>query len=154
MPILSGVKTIVVRFKQTLLVILGSFFLFPLDGQAETLSIFISMSMPATSLKQWSEQACQLKAPLLLRGLVNDSMKATIQALVPLTTSMPAIQIDPVSFDNFGINKVPAVVLSDGDTFDVVYGDQSLRSALWQIEMKGQLSDEAKRLREQLEAAQ
>lgn len=149
MPILSGVKEIAVSRAKKLFAMTALFF-YCTSANAADVFIFVSFSMPQNSLKQWTMQAKKIDAPLLLRGLVDNSMKKTLQQLISIQGMQPGVQIDPEHFKEFGITKVPAVVLSDGLKFDVVYGDQSLQSALWQIQMKGELSEEAKILREKL----
>ena len=39
--------------------------------------IFISFSMPEESLKQWIAQAQRIHAPLIIRGLINNSFTET-----------------------------------------------------------------------------
>ena len=149
MPILSGVKKIAV-FLARKFIAMTALFCICASVNAADVFIFVSFSMPENSLRQWTMQAKKIDAPLLLRGLVDNSMKKTLQQLTSIQGMEPGMQIDPEHFKEFGVTKVPAVVLSDGLKFDVVYGDQSLQSALWQIQMTGALSDEARVIREKL----
>ncbi len=110
------------------------------------LLIFISFSMPEQSLKLWAEQASKIKAPLVLRGFVENSIQATTQKAFECFGSegMPELLVDPEAFERFAIETVPAVVAvldKDASTndegepltepvFEVVYGDTSLEDAL------------------------
>lgn len=111
------------------------------------LLVFISFSMPEQSLKLWAEQASKIKAPLVLRGFVENSIQATTQKAFELFGSdgMPELLVDPEAFERFAIENVPAVVAVSQLTgsspndhvepaveppFEVVYGDTSLEDAL------------------------
>jgi len=107
------------------------------------LLVFVSFSMPKTALKEWLVQAEKAKARVLIRGLYNGSLRQTIQQIQELVveTKTTGMEIDPLSFTDYGIKSVPAVVLSshiksDAD-FDVVYGNGGLLAALEQIETHG-----------------
>lgn len=82
--------------------------------------IFISFSMPESSLRSLLTEAARTDSPLVLRGLVDNSMKRTVARLGELlgtkdgdTTGAPtpSLAIDPTLFERFGIHKVPAFVL-------------------------------------------
>jgi conjugal transfer pilus assembly protein TrbC len=114
--------------------------------------LFVSSSMPATSLTQWFIQAQRLGAVVILRGLVNNSLLATKAWLKPFIEQIQdegGIEINPVAFEAFGILQVPAVVVTTGKlqclsnehciapSFDVVYGNMSLYEALNAIAERG-----------------
>lgn len=118
----------------------------PVNTQNQTtthLLVFVSFSMPKPALKEWLIQAEKAKARVLIRGLYNGSLRQTIQKIQELVveTKTSGMEIDPVSFTDYAINSVPAVVLSSnikGDAdFDVVYGNGGLFAALEQIETHG-----------------
>lgn len=82
--------------------------------------IFISLSMPEASLRSLLVEAARTDSPLVLRGLVENSMKRTVARLSELlgtqdddTTGAPtpSLAIDPTLFERFDIDKVPAFVL-------------------------------------------
>lgn len=114
--------------------------------------IFVSFSMSDTSLKQWMRQAEIIHAPVVIRGLINNSLKDTIHKMAELTKdNHGGVQLDPTLFRRFQINQVPAVVVWDEkqclpsqsciDNFDVVYGNVTLDFALQKIvDQKGSLS--------------
>ena len=72
--------------------------------------VFISLSMPETSLKSLAQEAERYQTILVLRGLVKDSFKETAQALQHLGLSA---QINPEAFDLYRINQVPTFVWVD-----------------------------------------
>jgi conjugal transfer pilus assembly protein TrbC len=100
--------------------------------------------MPKTSIKEWMNEAEKAHASIQIRGLVNNSFKETIQRMSDLTKdNHGGLQINPKLFEQFQIDKVPAVVVT-ADTscpsnisciapFDVIYGDVTLAYALQKI---------------------
>ncbi len=115
------------------------------EASSEQVLIFISSSMPVESLKQWFIQAQNIHAPVILRGLVQNSLPATQQWLATIVGTNAVqygVQIDPVAFERYDIEQVPAVVVSSKTTtcpvnmscpapsFEVVYGNIGLPKAL------------------------
>jgi|GEM_PF-2276008 len=107
--------------------------------------VFVSFSMPKTSLQQWLVQAQKVKANLVLRGLVDNSFTVTTKRLQELFKQQPigGFLLDPTLFQRYGITKVPAVVIHDGtecqpdqsckENYAIFYGDTSLDFALTKI---------------------
>ncbi len=76
------------------------------------LMIFVSLSMPQATLQRLVDQAARAKASILLRGLVNGSMRDTVARVQGLIDHRQvAVQIDPQAFDRFAITRVPSFVL-------------------------------------------
>ncbi len=76
------------------------------------LLVFISLSMPAPALNRLLDQAQNTGATLVLRGLVNGSLRDTalrVQQLIG--TRQVSVQIDPEAFDRHAIQQVPTFVL-------------------------------------------
>src|ERR1700677_3171971 len=108
--------------------------------------IFISFSMPMESLQAWSEQAQKIHAPLIIRGLLNDSFVDTQKAVKQMTIhSHGGVIIDPRLFQTYHITQVPAVLVRRSvvtticlpnqscwqpEEDEVVMGDVGLESAL------------------------
>lgn len=106
------------------------------------LLVFISLGMPKASLQRLVTQAAQARATLVLRGLHQGSMQATVARMHELIGSQRvAVQIDPTAFDRYGVVQVPTFVLARGgrsgvecaaetcaagDRFAKVAGDVSL----------------------------
>ncbi|MEM6485291.1 MAG: type-F conjugative transfer system pilin assembly protein TrbC, partial [Pseudomonadota bacterium] len=89
-----------------------------IGGGEEILSIYIfaSFSMPDASLKAVIEQAELAGAAVVLRGLVDDSVEATMQAVSNLygeDEQVAGAVIDPTLFERFSINQVPSFVVSE-----------------------------------------
>ena len=103
--------------------------------------LFVSFSMPETLLSQSFDQAEHLHVTVVFNGLIDNSMPKTASKLSKLTEQYPelSIQIDPVAFEDFGIDAVPALVVSQGPIFDVVRGNMALSDALALIHERGEL---------------
>ena len=113
--------------------------------------IFVSFSMPKQSLEQWLEVSHQLHIPLVLRGMIDNSIKKTEAAIIPLVKKVHGgFQINPVLFRSFDIQQVPAIVVvnhhgchtdaecGDKKQFDVIYGQTTMNYALSQLAEKGE----------------
>ena len=112
--------------------------------QSSPIIVFVSFSMPDASLKQWMRQAELIHAPVVVRGLVNNSFKETIKKMATFTRdNHGGVQLDPTLFKRFQINQVPAVVVwkdagclpsqSCIENYDVIYGDVELSYALKKV---------------------
>ncbi|TAM33224.1 MAG: type-F conjugative transfer system pilin assembly protein TrbC [Nevskiaceae bacterium] len=76
------------------------------------LLVLVSFSMPTDTLNALAEQAGKIGAPLVLRGLVGDSMEETAKRIAALRKSAgTSLAIDPTLFTRFGVDRVPTVVL-------------------------------------------
>ena len=73
----------------------------------DELMIFVSMSLPVTSLKQLFAQASKNNVRLIMRGLVNNSFKDTQRKIQELGI---IVDIDPTLFDKYQITQVPTFV--------------------------------------------
>ena len=86
----------------------------PRSGTAEIL-IFTSLSVPAASWRQWAREAARTGVPLVLRGVSEDGMRATVKRIGDrLGGAEAGVAIDPRLFRLFGIERVPAVVVAPG----------------------------------------
>lgn len=76
------------------------------------LFVFISLSMPQATLQRLVEQAARAQASLFIRGFAGGSLRATVAQVQGLIGQpQVAIQIDPLAFDRFAIERVPSFVL-------------------------------------------
>ena len=83
-------------------------------GTAELL-IFTSLSVPAASWRQWAHEAARMGAPLVLRGVGEGGLRATVKQIgARLGGAEAGVAIDPRLFRLFGIERVPAVVVVPG----------------------------------------
>lgn len=132
-------------------------------GGSSDLIVFVSFSMPDDLLIQYSKQAKEAGATLVLRGLYQDSLTKTQLKAAPLNPEMVGYEINPGLFRKFKVTRVPSIVLvdsrvtkvlEDGCALPGVYikvdGDVSIREALslmrWQGE-KNMSAIAAKRLK-------
>lgn len=112
------------------------------------LMIFVSLSMPEGSLTRLVYQAQRSGGVLVLRGLKNNSLKATAEALRKYEQLAKATwQINPPAFTKFRVKVVPTFVVAkskealspsvdgcaDPGAFAAVAGDVSLDFALEHI---------------------
>ena len=75
--------------------------------------IFVSFAMPEATLQRLVDQASGAGATLVLRGLINGSIRDTVTRMQALIGSRRvAVQIDPEAFDRYGITRTPTFVLS------------------------------------------
>lgn len=115
------------------------------------LIIFISLSMPANSLKQLDAQAREAGGLLVLRGLINNSYKDTVATLSGMTDKGINAVIDPRLFEVYAVEAVPAFVVNPNEVHpcfeskckmtplhDKISGDMSLEYALQQIAEHGE----------------
>lgn len=76
------------------------------------LLVFVSFAMPELTITRLLDQAARAQATVVLRGLVNGSIRDTVQRMQRLIGSRQvAVQIDPQTFDRFLIVRTPSFVL-------------------------------------------
>ena len=81
-------------------------------GTQPALKIFVTLAMPQASLKLLAAQAAKAQATIVIRGLKDDSMRATLAAVQGIIGERQvAWQIDPQAFARFRIERAPAFVL-------------------------------------------
>ena len=84
------------------------------DGTAEIL-VFTSLSVPAASWRQWAHDAANTGVPLVLRGVGEGGLRATVKRIGDrLGGAEAGVAIDPRLFRLFGIERVPAVAVVPG----------------------------------------
>ena len=116
---------------------------------AQGAMLFVSFSMPEELLLSLCDEAARLDVPVILKGLVEGDFKKTLDAIGRLQDKahkrhlrFDGLSLDPVWFEQFGIQSVPALVVTESvqgcesqsqcpnTGFDVVYGNVHLRRAL------------------------
>ena len=109
-------------------------------AHAERAYVFVSFSMPEQLLSETLQESTQYHLPVILNGLHHNSMPETMQKIMQLIQAAPQaqLQIDPREFERFSIHQVPALVVTNGDCFDVIYGNLPLSEGLSRIEQKGE----------------
>ena len=77
-----------------------------------SLLIFVSFSMPESTLDRLVNQASRVGATLILRGLVDGSLQKTVvRAQRLIGARQVGFQIDPQAFDRFAVDVTPTFVL-------------------------------------------
>lgn len=122
------------------------------------LQIFVSSSMPKPLLKDIAREASIYNGVLVFRGLPDGSVIKLTQLVSEISDEdyPAAMQIDDESFEMYGIDSVPAIVLSQGLGFgqinndiplhDKIYGNVLLKYALESFAKTGDLADKANEL--------
>ena len=111
--------------------------------QETDLFIFVSMSMHKDYLLELGIEAKERGGVVVLKGLVNDSFKKTVQELRFLLDEEIGVLIDPQLFEDHNIQHVPAFVLTDGKAVDSISGSVSFSYALNIFAENGSLKDDA-----------
>ena len=84
-------------------------------GNTPEILLFTSLSVPASSWRQWARDAARIGAPLVMRGVGEGSLRATVKRIGDRLGGHDAgVAIDPRLFRLFGIERVPAVVVVPG----------------------------------------
>ena len=104
--------------------------------------MFISFSMPKQLLAETVEDATRYQIPVILNGLYQDSMRDTMSKIFELSKNNPnlIVQIDPLAFERYHINQVPALVADNKTDFDVIFGNIPIARAMDEIKRFGQKS--------------
>jgi conjugal transfer pilus assembly protein TrbC len=93
--------------------------------------------MPEATLTRLVDQASRAGATLVLRGLVDGSLRETVERMQRLVgTRRVAVQIDPQAFDRYSVQRTPSFVIVRGGaasqpcgTGSCIAGDQYLLAA-------------------------
>ncbi|MGI9215326.1 MAG: type-F conjugative transfer system pilin assembly protein TrbC [Gammaproteobacteria bacterium] len=88
--------------------------------------IFVSFSMPKSSLKSLYSDSKLNNGVLLIRGLKNGSFKETAAYLKSLGIG---VEINPQAFKQYKIDKVPTILLLENEQFKSISGNVSLSYA-------------------------
>ncbi|MCE3045409.1 type-F conjugative transfer system pilin assembly protein TrbC [Legionella sp. 16cNR16C] len=116
---------------------------------AVQVSILVSFSMPETLLQETLKESAKLHIPAYLNGLYQDSMRETALKVMALSQRIPHLNlnIDPTLFERFGIQQVPALVVEEGNAFDVIYGHLSIEEGLARMAGRGEVDFSLKDIR-------
>ena len=88
--------------------------------------IFVSFSMPKSSLKSLYSDSKLNNGVLLIRGLKNGSFKETAAYLNSLGIG---VEIAPQAFKQYKIDKVPTILFLENEQFKSISGNVSLSYA-------------------------
>ncbi|MCG9658770.1 type-F conjugative transfer system pilin assembly protein TrbC [Vibrio mediterranei] len=133
---------------------------------APPLQIFVSLNMPQSSLIPLLRQASELGAPVMIRGVLPQGFKATIDAVYQLMAQMKqqhlpplgGVSIDPHAFTIWHVTRVPTFVLqptalnpaepspAEPGRADRLVGNLTPMAALKQFAISGEHSELARSL--------
>ena len=120
--------------------------------QGPEIIVFMSLSVPAASWREWSVEAARIGAPLVLRGVAPGGLRVTVKRVGAHLAEGAGAAIDPRLFRLFGIDAVPAVAVVPGGVppcttrgcsadpappHDVIGGNIGLDAALAAIALEG-----------------
>ena len=83
-------------------------------GGGPEVIVFMSLSAPAESWRQWSREAARIGAPLVLRGFGPEGLQAAVKRIGPYLDREGGAAIDPRLFRLFDITAIPAVAVVPG----------------------------------------
>lgn len=109
---------------------------------------FVSFSIPEEGLKRMLHETRQYGVPATLRGLINNDMKTTTDAVLQLVKDgvTDGIQIDPTLYSQYNIRSVPALVVRCQTGYDVVRGNIRLKQALEKVAETGDCAQTARQM--------
>lgn len=109
---------------------------------------FVSFAIPETGLKRMLTEARRYDIPAVLRGMVRNDMKATVDAVMSLVQdgSASGVAIDPNRYREYGITSVPSLVVYCQAGHDVIRGNLRLKQALGKVAEQGDCREEARAL--------
>ena len=88
------------------------------DAAESAVLVFVSFSMPKPSLQALLDDSARTGAPLVLRGMVDGSMKRTLQRIRDLVSDVtpqgpqPTLTLDPTAYERFQVKHVPSFIFA------------------------------------------
>ncbi|HBQ3910747.1 TPA: type-F conjugative transfer system pilin assembly protein TrbC [Klebsiella pneumoniae] len=118
------------------------------EKPAEGALYFVSFSIPEEGLKRMLHETRQYGIPATLRGLVNNDMKTTTDAVLQLVKDgvTDGVQIDPTLYTQYSIRSVPSLVVRCQDGYDVVRGNIHVKQALEKVAQTGDCAQVARQI--------
>ncbi|HEY3616902.1 MAG TPA: type-F conjugative transfer system pilin assembly protein TrbC [Candidatus Sulfotelmatobacter sp.] len=111
---------------------------------------FVSLGIPKEGLLPMLQAAHRYGIPATLRGLIHNDMRQTASMMFELSKEDKniGVQIDPTLYSDYGINVVPALVVTCPGHVDVIRGSLPLKQALEKVAEQGDCALTAKKLLE------
>lgn len=114
------------------------------------LRIFVSSSMPLSSIRQYFKDSGKYKAILVLKGLPNNSFKQLTQFVQVIGSKERGnLIMDERLFEQFKVGTVPTIILAANGKTDQLVGNVTTAYALELFASCGELAAEAKQLLEE-----
>ena len=118
------------------------------EKPAEGALYFVSFSIPEEGLKRMLHETRQYGIPATLRGLVNNDMRTTTDAVLQMVKDgvTDGVQIDPTLYTQYGIRSVPSLVVRCQTGYDVVRGNIHVKQALEKVAQTGDCAQLARQI--------
>lgn len=115
---------------------------------ASGLMVFVSSSLPFSNLREHSHYLERLGGKFIMRGLPNNNFMSFLNFLKECKKNkvIAPVEIDPDLYKKYGIQAVPTIVLDNGEKFDKVSGNITIRKALEIFSERGDTSSLARQL--------
>lgn len=114
-------------------------------NRAQGLIVFVSFAIHKELLLQYKKQVELYGGRIVIRGLVENDFKKTIEAMDLGNDQKLIVDIDPQLFKEHKIEAVPAIVLVSENKSDKFTGSVSVSYALEEAALRGDTSDFALR---------
>ncbi|EAS9108542.1 type-F conjugative transfer system pilin assembly protein TrbC [Salmonella enterica] len=100
---------------------------------------FFSFSIPEEGLKRMLGETRRYGIPATLRGMLNNDLKATADAVLSLVKdgATDGVQIDPTLFSEYHVRSVPALVVFCDRGYDIIRGNLRVKQALEKVATAG-----------------
>ncbi|EFP6323243.1 type-F conjugative transfer system pilin assembly protein TrbC [Salmonella enterica] len=100
---------------------------------------FVSFSIPEEGLKRMLGETRRYGIPATLRGMLNNDLKATADAVLSLVKdgATDGVQIDPTLFSEYHVRSVPALVVFCDRGYDIIRGNLRVKQALDKVATAG-----------------
>ena len=104
--------------------------------------------IPEEGLKRMLGETRHYGIPATLRGMVNNDLKTTAEAVLSLVKdgATDGVQIDPTLFSQYGIRSVPALVVFCSQGYDIIRGNLRVGQALEKVAATGDCRQVARTL--------
>ncbi|AYJ96811.1 conjugal transfer pilus assembly protein TrbC [Klebsiella pneumoniae] len=109
---------------------------------------FVSFSIPEEGLKRMLGETRHYGIPATLRGMVNNDLKTTAEAVLSLVKdgATDGVQIDPTLYTQYSIRSVPSLVVRCQAGYDVVRGNIHVKQALEKVAQTGDCAQVARQI--------
>ena len=109
-----------------------------IEDKSKGLIVFVSFSMPPELLWDYQQQIRIYGGRMVIRGLVSNSFKNTIQKMKIDENRTLTLDINPKLFEEYGVKQVPTIVISNNQCFDKFTGSVSISHVLDQSNELGE----------------
>jgi len=107
------------------------------SDKSQGIIVFISFSMPKGLLLSYHKQVQLYGGRLVIRGLIDNSFKKTIKAMDVGNNQTLIVDINPNLFKDYGVTRVPTILINHKEKTDKFVGSIGLKYALEESSTKG-----------------